>query len=499
MKKDTFDGDLPISEYFEKNIGQIAQYFGWPMDPTTGDYRDYTKHYNTILTITRRYGEGIGISHWDPMDLERMLARAKLAGYEYGTKVYADSTVEGWRSFLRKIYEYAAYAGDSPDKMKYLTTLKARTSFADFSEDKPLAERQKSCSKLFVRRRSSRRSLTPSQLQIVIEKATELLPVQGVALAILILSYTGLRPSEVLGLKVGDYIHYVQHSGYFLSVVRQVNADGSIKDRLKRNASYRKVPVHFELQALIEKRIALICEHLPDHAQIEQYPLCCWNNDFPNHCRPYRLSELAREFLNQACVEDLVYENAMLDLYMTEPTLNGQEAEEFDCHTYLLRHTFWTMIQSSSELDADEKRVIFGHAVWHDAEEQNAGYNYEELLHGIHEKLQHIVFYPPSHQPLMVETLREDQVVVRGRVGELTLVLPAEALEKGGKCIVHITSLKRGDPVVVETLPEMTALCGSSALTTEVNLVPWPAPDDKSLVCDLHSWRCGKFHLKKRE
>jgi len=501
MAMNLADMNLPIPAYFKKYINLIAKYCNWPMDPVTGGYEFYLAKYKPTLDIIQKYGGDTSISDWDPLVLEEMLLKAQRAGYgpPGNTTPYADSTVEGWRLFLKKVYGYAAYTGHSPDKMAYLEELKRCSGGLNLATDKPLKERRKEFASRYKSKRNARRSLTIPQLQIVIELAVSMLSVQGLALAILILIYTGMRPSEVLGLKVGDYLQYIQHDGFYLSVVRQVYPDGSIKNRLKRRASYRKVPVHFELQRWIEARIAQIREHLPEDEELEQCPLCCWGNNFSQHCKPYRLSALAKDLLSRAHVESMVYENVLLDLYLTEPTLRNPEAEEFNFHTYLLRHTFWTMIQSSCELDADEKRIIFGHAVWHDRKEINPRFNYEECLWHIHQMLQHIVFHPKFHQSFMEAHLEVGCPVVRKKAGELTLMFPAEALKKGGNLTVLITSQKKDNPISVESLPEVAALYPTSPPVLSITPLPSPNPVSKSLTCDLHSWRNGKWHMKKRK
>lgn len=57
------------------------------------------------------------------------------------------------------------------------------------------------------------------------------------------------------------------------------------------------------------------------------------------------------------CTQDMfAYEDDLLPA-------DGAEAEDLQVSTYLLRHDFWTWMQASTELSAEQKRYFFGHSI----------------------------------------------------------------------------------------------------------------------------------------
>lgn len=390
-------------------------------------------------------------------------------------RVYAESTLKGRLSLIRDIYDFAEDRGDACNDLAYINDKQLKYYFKAIGLSPK--ERKKLFRQLAQENRSKARSLTPSQQAKLVRVILEHIEEDGRYLALAILLYTGMRPSECRGLCWYDWVSFQTHQDrHMLPICRQRDDKNGLVDRLKRPASYRKVGVHFELEKIIQQRLNFTLRHFSSFDDMASFPMCCHKNEFSQGCTRSQLSIFAAKILKDSLrVSEEVMTTCAQDMFAYEDDLmptDAAGAEDLQVSTYLLRHDFWTWLQASTELSAEEKRYFFGHAILDDGTDQRPRYNDETRLWDMLVKLDHLIKYLPLHEPRLHSTLAPDDSLSIPNAGIHTLQLSPELLRTGGRVTIVVQANEYDDPITVKTLSPTKTVFQQIPLQLQATLLP---------------------------
>lgn len=390
-------------------------------------------------------------------------------------KVYAESTLKGRLSLLRDIYDFAEDRGDACNDLGHINDKRLRYYLKGVGL--PPKERQKIFRQLAKENRSKARSLTPSQQAKLVRIILEHIEEDGRYLALAILLYTGMRPSECRGLCWYDWVSFLSHpERHMLPLSRQRDDKNQLVDRLKRPASYRKIGVHFELEKIIQQRLDFTLKHFSSFEDIASFPMCCYKNEFAKGCTSSQLGIFATKILKESIhVSEETMMTCTQDMFAYEDDLlpaDVAEAEDLQVSTYLLRHDFWTWMQASTELSAEQKRYFFGHSIMDGGSDQRPLYNDETILWEMLVKLDHTIKYLPLHESRLRGTIAPDACLSIPNMGRYTLQLSPELLRTGGRVTIVVQANEYDDPITVKTLSPTKTVFQQIPLQLQATLLP---------------------------
>lgn len=370
-------------------------------------------------------------------------------------KEYADSTLKGRLSLLRDIYDFAEDRGDACNDLGYISNKQLRYYLKGVGMSPK--ERKKLFRQLTKESGTKARSLTSAQQAKLVRIILEHIEEDGRYLALAILLYTGMRPGECRGLNWYDFVCFQSHPArHMLPIDKQRDDHNNLVDRLKRPSSYRKIGVHFELEEIIQRRLEFTLKHFSSFEEIAAYPMCCFENEFKRGCTRSQLSTFAVKIIKESIrVSEDVMMSCTLDMFAYEDDLlpsNEDNGEDLRVCTYLLRHDFWTWMQASTELSAEEKRYLFGHAILEDRTDRRPLYNNEDQLWDMLIKLDHTIKYFPLHEARFRGTLQPNSALAVPNKGHYTLRLSPELLRTGGRVTIVLQANEYDDPIMIKTL-----------------------------------------------
>ena len=461
-------GNLTLPRYWELNRTKIANVRNWGRSTRTSSS---AKNTNSVeerrARSIRQCNHTIEIlSHFLPDKAMADLSAFELLGAVQASKcangrVYAESTLKGRLSLLRDIYGFAEMRGDACNDIAYISNLQVTHYLKGI--ELPLEERQKHFRQLAAENRTKARSLSAAQQAKLVRIILEHIEDDGRYLALAILLYTGMRPSECRGLCWHDFVPFLSHpERHMLPLDRQRDDQNHLVDRLKRPSSYRKVGVHFELEQIIQKRLSFILANASSFEKIADFPMCCYQNAFSRGCTHSQLSSFATKVLKNSLrgTEDVMM-SCIIDLfaYDSESLTSGiDNSEDLRISTYLLRHDFWTWMQASTELSGEEKRYLFGHAIYDGSVDRRPLYNNEDTLWEMLVKLDHVIKFYPLHEARLHGCLGPDSTLSAPNKGHYTLELSPDLLLTGGRVIIELQANEYNAPITLKALsPTKTA------------------------------------------
>ena len=404
-----------------------------------------------------------------------LLQAVQLSKYSNG-KEYAESTLKGRLSLLRDIYSFAEDRGDASNDLDYISDKQLQYYLKAVGMTPK--ERKKIFRDLVKDTRAKARSLLPSQQAKLVRIILDHIQEDGRYLALAILLYTGMRPSECRGLCWCDLVSFLSHpERHLLPVGRQRDKYGqALVDRLKRPASYRKIGVHFELEKIIQSRLDFTLKSFSSFDEISLFPMCSYKNEFSRGCTYAELNNFASDILKKSIrVSEEVMTNCTLDLLLSEEDLLPSDkdgAEDLRIVTYVLRHDFWTWMQASTELSADEKRYLFGHAIYNGKTDIRPLYNNEDILWDMLIKLDHTIKYYPLHAPLFQGEIGPVSTLSAPNKGHYTLTLSPELLRTGGRVTMVLQANEYDDPIIMKTLSSAKSIFQNAPLHLQATLLP---------------------------
>ncbi|MBQ2783352.1 MAG: hypothetical protein IJO41_05410 [Oscillospiraceae bacterium] len=214
--------------------------------------------------------------------------------------------------------------------------------------------------KAFSETLKERRGLTVEQDERLIARLMTDLLIDSRAIGLIIIRYTGIRPGELLYLRWKHLKFFTDKNGRTYLVIRDtVDRNGKPKKRGKTPNSIRPIPVHGELQIIIDKYCSFLRETYGE--DIGNLPICRNNLQSDQPCKYNQLVNYAalvlREVLDDASM--LPYVRSFL-ADMESGVYKGRGE---NIRLYLLRKAFYTSLLAQAQLDANDKYYIMGHAV----------------------------------------------------------------------------------------------------------------------------------------
>lgn len=234
----------------------------------------------------------------------------------------------------------------------------------------------------------------------------------GQLLGIAICLYAGPRPAECRALTFGDLIAFADKPERNCLVIEKIRTpNGEISPIVKTASSFRKIPVHIELNTLLQLRMAHILKNVAPGTDISKFPIVCDGHNYNEYCSAsnfaYCANKVLNKYLNQAFI-DYCFESAR-ELNIAE------ENEAKDCYSlYCLRRNFMSSLNALTCLDADEKKYCMGHMNRNvHREDQNMLYADEDKRILILNKLDQWVLNRKMHQPLFEYQITDTSIILK--------------------------------------------------------------------------------------
>jgi len=447
--------DLTILEYWERHKSLIAKTRGWEFV--------YNQKGNLVCPTMEGYDKMIKkISPYlqkaisDVTYFELQMAMEKVRNSRRVGR-YSSSTMAGYRSLLSDIYRFAQDRGDAYNILAYFTArgkklLNEETmSIAEAIDPtlpKPVMEgRMRAAleSRVYLPR-----SLTPEQQAHLIRLLFDRIEEDGRYSGLAIMLYAGLRPAECRALRWKDIVAFRDHpERHMIYVHDSLDHKGKRKGRLKTENGYRKVPVHIELEKLLQKRKSLIQSKEGIACDISDYPICCMENNFSNTCRDFQLSILASETLKSLSITKEELSVYLLDMVAEKDTAR-EGSGDLHLASYVLRRNFWTWLQSSTQLTNLEKCYVMGHEMMRDGVNLRPSYNNPEKLWRICTLMDKHAISLRLHHRCIELPIQKGQVAALENSGIVRVKISKEQLVSGGVLRIHARTNENGDSVIVE-------------------------------------------------
>lgn len=513
MKKDNWHVDnsgMPFSDYWDRHKLEISNNRGWDCKGTCGEkpqclrncqkenvrtetmgtLHDYNRYNHYVATyLTKPISE---ISFMEVCDAIGAVRRA------HG---YSASTAGGIASAVRRVFEFAHEHGDAADITDYtrgnpevgLDILVLLGS--DRSEDYIREELRKERERLA----NITKSLTIWQLEKLVSILWERIEEDGRYSLICLMLYAGVRPAEGRALRWKDIVSFLDHpEREIINVYNTRDGNGGIKSLLKSDNAYRRIPVHFELKALLEKRKKYVMEHAD--GPIDNLPICCFKNDFDRSCRDYEAAVLAQKVFNCLRISQLDFYAYQVER-LSEKFLNknyGKEDDDQHLTLYVLRRNYWTWLQSSTRLSDENKRLIMGHELPEGQTRKEK--NDENRLWAILEQMDACVISKKLHKRQLVAKIDNKEPAYIVDQGVCLIHLSEETLATGSILCISATTEEAGDPIRLKALTPVRSVGG---IVPNVHVVGVPPKLRKGINCQFENWqahqRPARPHTAKKK
>lgn len=447
--------DLTISEYWERHKFLLAKTRGWVfvrdrrgvlVCPTMKGYESMLKNLSPYLQKA--------ISDTTYFNLQTAMEKVRKSRKD---RLYSPSTMASYRSLLSDIYRFAQDRGDAYNILAYFNTRGkklingAMMSVADVIDPtlpKPVVEGRLRAA--LEARVYLPKSLQPEQqahlIRLLVDRITE----DGRYCGLAIMLYAGLRPAECRALRWKDIVSFVDYPGrHMIYVHDSLDHKGMRKGRLKTENGYRKIPVHIELEQILQKRKTFVQTVLGECCDISDYPICCMENKFSNTCRDFQLSILASETLKSLSITQEELSAYLLDMVAEKDTAR-EGAGDLHLASYVLRRNFWTWLQSSTQLTNLEKCYVMGHEMMRDDVNLRPSYNNPEKLWRICTLMDKHAISLRLHHRCIELPIQKGQVAALENSGIVRVKISKEQLVSGGVLRIHARTNENGDSVIVE-------------------------------------------------
>lgn len=451
----TMDCDLTIPKYWDKHRVSIAETRGWEFSwDQDGEVECQTmKNYDRMMEKISPYLVE-AISELTFFDLQRALEQVRCSRK---VRPYSLSTMMGYRALLSDIYRFAQDRGDAYNILAYFTARgknvlndAAGSIVSMIDPALPEAVMLGRLRAALEERIYLPRSLRPEQQAHLIRLLVDRVQDDGRYCGLAIMLYAGLRPAECRALRWKDIVSFADYpERHMIYVHDSLDSKGNRKGRLKTGSGYRKVPVHIELEQHLEKRKTFVQTVVGDKYSIDDFPICCMENNFRTPCRDFQLSILAADVLNSLSVtkEELV--TYLLDL-VTENDVASEGAGDLHLASYVLRRNFWTWLQSSTQLTNLEKLYVMGHEMASGNVDLRPSYNNPEVLWRICCLMDKHAISLRLHKKCIEASLQKGQVISLENCGIVRIHIPKEQLVDGGVLNIRARTNECGDSVIVK-------------------------------------------------
>lgn len=479
--------DYDFANYWQTYRLSIAERRNWQCDADGCPYREkgcakacqspQTREENcpTLKAVDRL------VSRLEPLLPDKAIAELNLLDYERavnrlreigksGGAPYSEQTLRSYFAYIRDITRYAEDHGHAADALEPLTN----EVVTQILTAQNAGVRKSAIEQYLERTMKKPRSLTFWQLEKLLTIAMRELPEDGRCMAVFLALYGGLRPAELRFVRWRDVKPFIDHSErHYVTVFDSRDAKGMVKGHVKTSNGFRKIPAHAELEILLIRRyqfVAAECQKqgVKENAWLDD-PICCIGNDFATPCRDYELSCYLKRLFKQIklSVEDLV--PYIVDKLAKDRESGIHEDKDEVLALYVLRRTFWTLLNSCTQLSDHEKRYVMGHKIEVDGKSVRDKYNDEDRLWRICQKMDRCVYSRVLHADTLTETLSADQPLMIENRGILFLHIPEALLARGGALLIDVCTEDCGGAVTLRVLDALRPYFKSLSpqLTTE--------------------------------
>lgn len=428
-----------------------------------------------------------------------------------GKTGWADETMRTVQSCLSIVFRYAEARGDACNITKYTSYREGQDKATNVRDLLALISSHKSKDVIQSHLQDIRekhihrtKSLTIWQMEKLSQILQEGITKDGRYCALAIMLYTGARPAEVRALRWGDLVPFLDHPEHLLiRLHRTLDQKGHPKSTMKTTNAYRSIPVHFELAQLLNIRYRSVLTQLgkdvlsltdrPLASEIEDYPICCLENNFRRYCRDYEVALLADYVFSQ----QLRLPQRDMYIYLLDSLIeqgnsgkgisSGISEQDQQLTLYVLRRNFWTWLESSTRLTDFEKRFIMGHEMDLNGRSLRAEYNDENRLWTIRQKMDRCVLGKELHQQSLYAAPVKDQPIFITDRGLVRINITKEMLMNGGTLSIHVTTTEPEDAIILKSLSPIRKM-GGLTVSAEITSYPDASVSNSGINCEYENW-----------
>ncbi len=449
------DLQLPLLDFFKR----FCREFGWV--PST------IEQYTRYIEIVDEKLDGAPFEEIDEPNFRE--AVQKVREQSRRKKPYSDRTLEMMGSIFRDLCRFAERCSDG---LYFDVCANQAWRVSPTAETKKPAGKKTKADIARERReqiqRATRlpRSLTLLQEQHLIRQLTHNYVRRGSYMALAMMLYLGMRPSECLGLTFGDIrpLYGYQDEIRCLYIYKQRKEDNAVDYRLKTRNAYRILPIPSELDALLRQREKGMRTRLD--GDLSAYPIVCKDTKWIEPCKRRTALELCagllrKEFRDETAIADLTTE------------MNRDAAfEEKDITAYLLRRNFATAMVSVCGMEEDELQYLMGHDIL-DEQEMRSDFTDADFLARLWHKMNRRVLWDNIPENDMHLVIDQAECMVEGR-SEIRAEITASCFaDAGDTVILDVWNELPGDYISVR--PNRDAAAAEEDITVDASYEPMQA------------------------
>ncbi len=376
------DIDLSIPEYWNRYCYDIASLRRWTQEadgtiPTLNGY-------NRMIEKLAPELPDKPIGQTTLSDLINAVNRVR--NKARGGNSYSPSSLNGFYALLGDIFRYAKDHGHADNILLFLQDSRRGKDkqFADFFDPSLSIKQLKEKARKMIRENPSKvKSLTKRQRLSLCNAIADGITKDGRFMALAIMLYGGLRPSECRALRWGDIRPFLDHPDRGMFVLCKTQGKkGKARSQMKTQNAYRYMPIHCELDRLLKLRYEYVKNKLSVAGKdIDKLPICSFKNYLFRFCEDFQFSAFGSDILNQLKVprSDLVlYMAYMITDDADASGANGEEPTHLSL--YILRRNFCTWVQGETQMDEMQRNYVMGHAMLDGKKDIRWRYNGEDSL-----------------------------------------------------------------------------------------------------------------------
>lgn len=449
------DLQLPLLDFFKR----FCREFGWV--PST------IEQYTRYIEIVDEKLDGAPFEEIDELNFRE--AVQKVREQSRRKKPYSDRTLEMMVGIFRDLCRFAERCSDG---LYFDVCANQAWRVSPTAETKkPVGKKTKADIARERREQIQRatrlpRSLTLLQEQHLIRQLTRNYVRRGSYMALAMMLYLGMRPSECLGLTFGDIrpLYGYQDEIRCLYIYKQRKEDNAVDYRLKTRNAYRILPIPSELDALLRQREKGMRTRLD--GDLSAYPIVCKDTKWIEPCKRRTALELCagllrKEFRDETVIADLTTE------------MNRDAAfEEKDITAYLLRRNFATAMVSVCGMEEDELQYLMGHDIL-DEQEMRSDFTDADFLARLWRKMNRRVLrdnIPENDMHLVIDQV---ECMVEGRSEIRAEITESCFADSGDTVILDVWNELPGDYISVR--PNRDATAAEDDITVDASYEPMRA------------------------
>lgn len=448
------DLQLSLYAFFDRYCGEL----GW-VPKTIEQYRRYIRMIDHVL----------GSPPFEEIDeptVQEAVQKVRMSSKRKSG--FSDQTLEMMVGIFRDLCRFAERCSDG---LYFDVCANEKWRVPQAAEKKPLAQRTKAD---IARERKAQiqratrlpRSLTLLQEQHLVRQLTRHYARRGSYMALALMLYLGLRPSECLGLTFGDIQPLYGHEDQIrcIYVYKQRKQDEAVDYRLKTHNAYRILPIPSELDALLRQREKGMRTRLD--GDLSAYPIVCKDTKWIEPCKRRTALELCagllrKEFRDETAIADLTTE------------MNRDAAfEEKDITAYLLRRNFATAMVSVCGMEEDELQYLMGHDIL-DEQEMRSDFTDADFLARLWRKMNRRVLRDNIPENDMHLVIDQAECVVEGRSEIRAEITESCFADSGDTVILDVWNELPGDYISVR--PNRDAAAAEEDITVDASYEPMQA------------------------